>query len=290
LVRRITMNSLCKGCPGKLFRILFLALAASLAATGQTPTSSTKQLTEDQAQALLKKISSAPPTTRPLTAADLQQLLAYLNSRPAQPAANAEVSTAATASHSKAQRAKAIRIGVVLPQADLGPGAQGAAVAEPLRQMISHYLSGPVTELLTLDALVPQQIDAEAQAKNCDYVLYSAVSQRKAGGNGMGLFKGATTMANMLPMAGAARAAGGMLGAAGSVANAASSAQETASLSKGIKAKSEVSLEYKLQAVGNPAAVLSDTLKAKAATDGEDVMTPLVQKVAEAVVTQVTKQ
>jgi hypothetical protein len=151
-------------------------------------------------------------------------------------------------------------------------------------------LSGPVTELVSIDALVSQQVDAEVQGKHCDYVLYSAVSQKKSGGSGMGLFKAATTIGSMMPIVGAAKAAGGALSAAGSVASAASAAQEAASVSKGIKAKSEVSFEYRLLAAGNPATVLNDTMKTKAATDGEDVMTPMVQKLAESVVAQVTKQ
>jgi hypothetical protein len=105
----------------------------------------------------------------------------------------------------------------------------------------------------------------------------------------MSLFKGATTMANMLPMVQAAKVTGGMMSAAGSAANAASAAQEAASLSKGIKAKSEVSLEYKLQVPGNPASASHDVFSAKAATDGDDVLTPLVGQLAEAVAAKVAK-
>ena len=283
------MNHLRNARTRKLVRMLLLVLATTLAATGQSQAPSPKQLTDDQAQAMVKKISGAPPTTRPLTAAEIQKLLEYLNSRPAQPGAKAEVATDAAAPHSKAQKAKVIRIGIVMPKADLGPGFQGDSVAEPLRALISHYLSGPVTELVSIDALVSQQVDAEAQGKQCDYVLYSAVSQKKSGGSGMSLFKAATTVGGMMPMVGAAKAAGGALSAAGTVASAASAAQEAASASKGIKAKSEVSFEYRLLAAGNPAAVLNDTMKTRAATDGEDVMTPMVQKLAESVVAQVTK-
>ena len=269
------MNIRSKSLSGNLGGILFVLLLAVFSARGQSPTPPSKQLTDDQAQTLTKKLSAAPAASRPLTAAETQKLLQYLSDQAARQTASAQASAAA-AEAPKAQKAKLVRIGLVMPRADLGPGIQSDSVAEPLRALMTRYLTGPMVELVPLDALVTQQIDAEAQAKQCDFVLYSAVSQKKTGGMGMGLFKGATTFANMVPGAGAVKAAGGMLGAAGSVASAASAAQEAGDASKGVKAKSEVSFEYKLLAFGKPAAVLSATIKAKAATDGEDVMTPLV--------------
>ncbi|HEY6308391.1 MAG TPA: hypothetical protein VI488_18245 [Candidatus Angelobacter sp.] len=268
----------------KAVRVLVLILAATIAssAPGQTP----GQLTEAQAQALIKKLSTAPATSRLLTVAETKGLLQYVTEQAKQQAAAAQAEAAAATA---AAKPKKVRLGIVMPRVDLGPGFSGDAAAEPLRGMIAHYLSGPVIELVPLDALVSQQINAEAQAKQCDFVLYSSATQKKTGGNGMGLFKGATTMANMLPMVQAAKLTGGLMSAAGSAASAADAAHEAASLSKGIKAKSEVSLEYKLEAPGNPAAASHDVFSAKAATDGDDVLTPLVGQLAEAVATQVTK-
>lgn len=255
-------------------------LAASFAAGQQKQTPDSKQLTEAQAQALLKKAADAPAASKPLTASEIQGLVQYLTTH----------KQAAAAEAAKTQKAKTVVIGLVLPRADLGPGFQGESVAAPLRAMLTRNLSGPLVELVPIDGLVSQQIDAESQAKHCDYVLYSAVSQKKTGGMGMGLFKGATTLANVMPGAAAVKAASGTMAAAGTIASAAEAAQEAGAVSKGVKAKSEVSFEYKLQASGNPTTVLSNTLKAKATSDGEDVMTPLVQQVAEAVLTQITKQ
>lgn len=249
-----------------------------LKAQNATPT----QLTEAQAQALLKKVSTAAPATRPLTTGEIKSLLQYVTDRTKQEATAAQAAAAAA-------KPKKVRLGIVMPQADLGPGFSGDKVGEPLRGLIAHYLNGPVIELVSIDALVSQQIDAEAQAKQCDYVLYTSATQAKKGGNGMSLFKGASTMANMMPMVAAAKVTGGMIAAAGSAANAATAAQEAAALSKGIKAKSEVTLEYNLRAPGNPAVAGHDAFSQKANSDGDDVLTPLVGKLAEAVATQVTK-
>lgn len=255
------------------------SVAATFAAGQQKQTPEAKQLTETQAQALLKKAADAPAASKPLTAAEIQGLVHYLTAQ----------KQAAAVEAAKAAKSKTVRIGLVMPKADLGPGYQGDSVAGPLRAMLTQYLGGPVTELVNIDSLVQQQVDAEARQKQCDYVLYATISQKKSGGGGMGFFKGATTIGSMMPGVGAARAAGGALSAAGSVASAASAAQEAASVSKGVKAKSELSFEYKLVTPANSIVVLTDTLKTKADTDGQDVMTPLVQQVAQAVMTQVTK-
>jgi len=258
----------------KSLRVLLLVLAAAVASIAQD-SASPGQLNEAQAQALLKKLSSAPAAARPLTAAEINKLLQYVSDQAKQQVA--------------AQKPKKVRVGIVMPQANLGPGFSGDAVGGPLRDLIAHYLSGPMMELVALDALVSQQVDAEAQSKQCAFVLYTSASQKKTGGNGLGMFKGATTMANMMPMVQAAKVTGGMMSAAGSAANAAASAQEAAALSKAIKAKNEVSLEYKLQTPGNPDDATHDILTAKASADGEDILTPLVGKLAEAVAAQVTK-
>lgn len=265
--------------------MLFTVVALAAAAPGQTQVPTAKQLTDAEAHALMQRVTSAPAASKPLTAAETRALIQYVTKQAEQQAAV----TAAQEALAKAQKNKIVRIGLVMPKADLGPGYQGDSVAGPLRAMLTQYLGGPVTELVNIDSLVQQQVDAEARQKQCDYVLYAAVSQKKSGGSGMGLFKGATAIGSMMPGVGAARAAGGALSAAGSVASAASAVQEAASVSKGVKAKSELSFEYKLVTPANSIVVLTDTLKTKADTDGQDVMTPLVQQVAQAVITQVTK-
>jgi hypothetical protein len=64
----------------------------------------------------------------------------------------------------------------------------------------------------------------------------------------------------------------------------------TASVASQVKAKDELSLEYRLEATADARPVVSETEKAKAKRDGEDVLTPLVQKAAGAVVAAATKK
>src|SRR5262249_4328564 len=147
-------------------------------AIGQGKPSASGQLTEAQAQAMLKRLSAAPAASKLLTVAETNQLLQYV----------AEQSKQTVAAQAAAAKPKKVRLGIVMPRVDLGPGFSGDTAAEPLRGMIAHYLNGPTIELVTLDALVSSQIDAEAQSKQCDFVLYSSASQKKTGGNGMSLF------------------------------------------------------------------------------------------------------
>jgi hypothetical protein len=55
-----------------------------------------------------------------------------------------------------------------------------------------------------------------------------------------------------------------------------------------IKSKDDVTVQYQLIATGQTAPLLQDSLKGKAKSDGEDVLTPLLQQAATTVLTQVS--
>jgi hypothetical protein len=180
----------------------------------------------------------------------------------------------------------AIRIGVPQPKAQMGQGNSGANVAEPLRAMIIQYLRGPSQEVVPIEAMIPTQIDAEAASKQCDYVLFSAISQ-KVGAGGLGMLKKMGPIAGMVP--GVGMIAGGAAGAmttvaAGTVMSGAAGAAST------VKAKSEVTFDYKLMAPGNTNPVVANTEKVKSKEDGEDVISPLVEQAATAILAEVTKK
>ena len=63
----------------------------------------------------------------------------------------------------------------------------------------------------------------------------------------------------------------------------------TAAMAGSIKARDEVSLEYKLEPTDTGHQGVANTAKAKASRDGEDVVTPLIEKAAEAVVAALPK-
>lgn len=178
-----------------------------------------------------------------------------------------------------------VRIGITMPKAQIGQGTQGPSAGEPLRVMLLQYLAGPSVETVSIAALLPDQMEAEAKAKQCDFLVYSNLSQKKQAG-GMGFLKNASSMANMIPMVGLTNSVSGAIAASTATA----AASQAATLSSGVKAKSDILLEYHMNAAGNTSPVLNTTLDAKATADGEDVITPLVEKEATAIMAEVSKK
>jgi hypothetical protein len=189
--------------------------------------------------------------------------------------------------------APAVRIGIVLPKAQLGQGNAGQDVAEPVRQLIMSYMAGPVLELVPLQARIPAQIEAEARSLNVTHILYTTVEQKKGRGGAGGLLNKMGPMAGMLPGVGA-------LAGAAAAANVASQAIATASAvaaqeqamdslmqaqAGGVKAKDEVTLAYQFVTVGGAKPVLEASLQAKAQQDGADLLSPLIEQLATIAVT-----
>ena len=63
-----------------------------------------------------------------------------------------------------------------------------------------------------------------------------------------------------------------------------------AGLASGVKAKSEVSFDYKLMTPGNATPVLANSAKAKAKQDGEDIITPLIAQADTAILAEISKK
>jgi hypothetical protein len=195
--------------------------------------------------------------------------------------AGVSLGQAAEAAPGTAKSSGAIRIGVVKPEAQMGQGNSGTDVAQPFRMLLVQSLSGPLVELVTLDSMIGIQIDAEARQKGCDYVLHSKITQKipRKGG----LFSALAPVAvNTVPMAGAAGSAAAYEAAviSSSVVQAATEVNST------VKAKSTVEVSYKLMRVGATAPMIEKTVSAKAKTDGEDVVAPLLRQAAEDILTK----
>jgi hypothetical protein len=189
-----------------------------------------------------------------------------------------------------------IRVGVAPPEAQVGQGNNaGADYSTPVRNAIVALMSGPAVEITALDSHVPVQLQAEAQQKQCDFILYSSVSVKHSSG-GFGKFMKLAPM--VAPIAGMG---GGMSGAvaaqtAGVAAEAAAMSAQQQALSQlagfngQIKSKDDVTVQYQLNPSGQTVPRLQNTLKGKAKSDGEDVLTPLLQQEANAILTEVTKK
>ena len=181
-----------------------------------------------------------------------------------------------------------IRIGVVLPEAQLGQGNSAQDVGETVRQLVVSYMTGPLLEVVPLQAKIPAQVDAEARQQNCTHVLYTSVKQKKAGKGMLRMLGSAATLVPGLGAMGGAKDAMIASMATQAISAAATrSAQESAieSLAQAqagtVKARDEIALSFEFVALAGDHPPMQDTLKAVASQNGEDLLRPLVSQVAE---------
>lgn len=163
-----------------------------------------------------------------------------------------------------AKRAGVMRVGVAMTETGLtGDNIDAAALAQSVRNALMRKLNNPAVEVVALDASGAQGVESEARQKECDFVLYSTVAHKKGGGGGFGGFLKKS----------AAIASGTIASTVGGAAT------------NSLKAKDELTLEYSLQRGAEP--VAANTLKAKAKSDGEDLVSQLTGQAAAAVQTAV---
>lgn len=193
-----------------------------------------------------------------------------------------------------------IRVGIAPPDAQLGQGNNaGADYSTPIRNAIVALMSGPAVEIAALDSHIAMQLQAEAQQKQCDYILYSSVAVKHSTGGGFGKFmKIAAPIASMTPMGMMAHGVGGAMAASAASAAASAAAQQQqqqaisqlAGFNGQVKSKDDVSVQYQLVQTGQTTPVVQNALQGKAKSDGEDVLTPLLQDTANTVLTAVSKK
>jgi hypothetical protein len=178
--------------------------------------------------------------------------------------------------------ADAIRIGIVTPRTSVvGGGAASTQEAEALRQTMTSFLAGSTIETIELKARLDSLALSEGKKRECDYVLYTTlVRKTTAHSSGSG------------PSIGSIMGGVGGTGVGNKVPRGVTTGMSSVSTTIGAltKAKDEISFEFKLMAIdGTPHTVAGSVAKAKAKTDGEDILTPLIEIAAQAIV-DVTKK
>jgi hypothetical protein len=178
-----------------------------------------------------------------------------------------------------AKKSGVIRIGLMnVKTAGAGEGINPAELSGAVQNTLAEYLKMPNVEIVRLEAKLPQAADTEAKEKECDFVIYATVSHKKGGGGGM-FGKVLGTMSETV-----SRTAVGSSDIAGQVAK--TTIIGAASVSGSVKSKDQITLEIKLTAPGSSAAapLLAKQFQAKAKSDGEDIVTAVVEQAAQAVV------
>ncbi|HVF23535.1 MAG TPA: hypothetical protein VM941_10680 [Pyrinomonadaceae bacterium] len=156
-----------------------------------------------------------------------------------------------------------IRVGLLQPSVQLNSG-DPASAAESLRNGFANHLKDANVEVVMLSARSASSALNEARQMECDYVLATSMTVKKGGGSMFG------------------RAIGNIAGAATGIPVGSASGAA-------IKAKDEVTLAYKLEPLIQGKQSLSNTDKAKASRDGEDVVGPLVQNASKTIKTAVAQ-
>lgn len=286
-VRTKTMGTAKLGFP--------LLVTTTIFAPDGSTSSTTQEVLELSRQPLQAALFDVPEGYA--LAQDMQQLygMSAAASSPASKAPKSNSTTAipvtenngaSIASATSPKKPGAIRIGMIMPKVQLTAG-DTARAAEALRTSFANYLNSPTIEVVSLESRLPSLAMNEARQNQCDYVLFVSMVQKKGGGGGgmfgraLGGFAGAA--AGHIPGGGNAGT-----GAARSVAI--TGVYTSAHIAASIKAKDEVGLEHKLEPTDGARQGVSATNKAKANRDGEDVVTPLIEKAAENVVAAVTKK
>lgn len=171
-----------------------------------------------------------------------------------------------------------IRIGLAgVKVGSVGEGINAAGLAGAIENSLLAYLKGTNIEIVTLEAKLPAAIQTEASEKQCDYVLVATVSHKKGGG-GFGMFS--KVIAPVVSQTGIGQTGSRIGNVVGQVATQA--IYSAASASAIFKSKDELSLEIGL--AKGATGVLTKSYKAKAKSAGEDIISPLVEQAATAIV------
>lgn len=159
-----------------------------------------------------------------------------------------------------------------------GVDGNAAEAGTAARDLFVSFLTGPSIQPMALESRVRMQAVEEAKQKGCMHVVTLALSRKRSGGSGLGraLGQAAGTAAWYVPGgSGAAAVARGVTAGA---------ARALGDLASTTRAKDEMRLDWTLTT--KPA---THTDRQKASSDGEDLLTPLVQRAAESIVETVLK-
>ncbi|HEY0459909.1 MAG TPA: hypothetical protein VGC97_12295 [Pyrinomonadaceae bacterium] len=192
---------------------------------------------------------------------------------------NSQKVEADSASTLEPKKAGTVRVGLAgVKTGAIGEGVNAAQLAGAIQNAFAQYVKGTKIEIVQLEAKIQTAIDAEAKEKECDYVLYATVSHKKGGG-GFGFGKA-------LGMVVAQTGGGNWGNTAGDIAGRVAATSIVAATSS-IKAKDELTLEISLK--NGSTVALANQFKAKAKSAGEDIISPVVEQAAQAIVAAVGK-
>ncbi|HEU4768508.1 MAG TPA: hypothetical protein VFS77_14095 [Pyrinomonadaceae bacterium] len=175
-----------------------------------------------------------------------------------------------------------IRIGIVTPRVtSAGSGIGGNSEATSLRAAVNSFLAGSTIETIDLKARLDGLALTEAQRRQCDFVLYTTLIRKRAASSSGGGGPLNSIMGNV----GGGGGVGTKVPGSKTVKDVTSEAARVSStLAAFARANDEVTFEYRLVTSPGAKPVAGKSTKAKVKNDGEDVLTPMIESAAQAIV------
>ena len=157
------------------------------------------------------------------------------------------------------------------------------AAIDAVRGTFTSFLTGPSLAAKPLTSRLPSQVREEAKAADCPYLLLTTFKQERTGGHAVfgraaagAVQEGAWNVLVSTRSTPTKAAAGAAL----------SGAAATREVVSSFRAKDELTLGWRLEAQDGRVLVAKSE-KRKASSDGEDVLTPLVEHASESIVTAI---
>lgn len=178
-----------------------------------------------------------------------------------------------------AKPAGTIRIGLAtVKTGSVGDRITAAELASAVQNTLTAFLKMPNVEVVAIDARLASAREAEAKEKECDFVIDITASHKKGGG-GFGKMFG-SALGSAIARTGIGHTGSTVGNIAGQVATQA--LISATSVSSNIKSKDEITLDLDLSRVGGGPA-LSKQFKVKARSDGDDIISQVVEQAAQSI-------
>lgn len=173
-----------------------------------------------------------------------------------------------------------IRICLAPATAEASVGNNGELVGA-VRESFTTFLTGPSVAVTPLEARLIGQVREEAKQSQCPYVLFPTVRHERKGTGFLGRVAAGAIQSGAWEAAGAARSSSARV-----LAGAASAGAASYSAFSWIKSRDVLDLEYRLEA-GDGHVLVEKKSQNKASSDGQDLLTPLVQSASENIMSTV---
>jgi hypothetical protein len=164
----------------------------------------------------------------------------------------------------------------------IAAGNSDAAI-DAVRGTFTTFLTGPSLAVKPLTSRLTSQVREEAKSAGCPYLLLTTFKHERKGGHSVlgqaasgAVQEGAWTVMTSTRSTPTKIAAGAAVSAAGATREVVSS----------FRAKDELTLGWRLEAPDGKVLV-DKSEKRKASSDGEDLLTPLVEHASESIVTAI---